>query len=138
MRHTTPRRPPLRTLVWLWCAVAAFLLQGAVPLLATLAAEQRGWALVEVCSVYGVRTVVVDQDASGKEKSRLPGQHAGENRCSLTSLVGSVALAMRTAAVHLHAPPQALVELDAARRSLPLDPSRRWLMQRLHAPPVQA
>ncbi|MCW7536767.1 hypothetical protein OOT46_02725 [Aquabacterium sp. A7-Y] len=137
MRRTQHLRPSLRTTVWMWLVAAVLVLQSAMPLLATLAARQHGWALAEICTLYGVRTIRVDQAPSDDHQTPLQGQHASESQCALAALLGGAPLPPRAAPVHLHAPQQAVVPRDEAPLVVPLDASRRWLAGRLHAPPVQ-
>ena len=118
---------------WLWVMVALLLLKAAMPLLAAWAAHDRGVALVEVCSVYGVRTIAVDDPAEPASA------HASvEGTCALASLLGPWA-PLPTAAQ----PPKPAPEISASpgqRVSGPAwpDASLRWLTWQLHAPPLMA
>ena len=122
-----------RSRAWLWAMVALLLLKAAVPLLAMAAAQSRGVALVEVCSVYGVRTVAVDGPAEP-----APIHAAGEGHCTLASLLGpwapvpAAALPQIPISAAIDGP---TVELGGPPRA---DASQRWLTAQLHAPPHTA
>ncbi|HEY0956364.1 MAG TPA: hypothetical protein VGE36_16515 [Roseateles sp.] len=136
-----PAGLPCRTLprtaraLWAWALVLAVLLKAAVPGLAAAAAQLRGVALADVCSVYGVRTLPADP-ATPTAPATHAGQHLG---CALAPLLGAAPLpvlppgltpALRAACL---APPTRL------RHTPPLhDASHRWLTLHLHAPPALA
>lgn len=140
-RPAFPRlRLPLHALIGLWLLVAMVLLKAAVPVLATLAADRQGATLVEVCSVYGVRTVVLDAAPAPHDRDgpAQEGHQGGDGHCLLSTVLAGAAPAPGLAAVHLHAPVQSAVPHTVAPRALPSDPSHRWLSLRLHAPPIPA
>jgi hypothetical protein len=62
------------------------LLKAAVPMLATASAHVQGKTLVEVCTVYGVATVAVDDDGSPTPQPVQSAAHNGEH-CVLSGLV---------------------------------------------------
>lgn len=124
---------------WAWLLAALLLMQAAVPALAAWAAQSRGLNLVDVCSVYGTRTVAVDADG---RVDTAPTPHDtqahGSSHCALGALA-STALADPPAlsAVRLHAPavrPWA----DTRQRILPPDAPRVWQSARKHGPPLSA
>jgi len=133
--HPRPRFRPGTPLAraWLCAMVAVLLLQAAVPLLATWAARSRGVALVEVCSVYGVRTVAVD--APGE---KAPAYVASDSPCALASLLGPWAPVPVAALPPLPAPRFAANIGHEPGAPPPPDASQRWLTWRLHAPPHTA
>ncbi len=117
-----------------------------MPWLAAASAQMQGKALVEVCTTYGVATVVWDgaQAASGPVAADKAGPgHApegsssahGSDHCVLTAL--AVAAGGGTApALALLA--RALVEQTTPdRRATPLPPDAcaGWVAQRRHGPP---
>ena len=139
MRPTKSPRPALQTLMWVWMVAAMFLLKGAVPLLAVAAADSRGVAVADVCSVYGVKTTAPDVGPSAPSgQNEPPGQHAGETHCVLSGLLGSAAIAMPAAVVHHPLPRQAAGHPEPLLRVSPIDPRHRWLVRRMHAPPASA
>lgn len=127
-RRSTDRRT-------LGCALAfafALLLKAAVPLLAATAAGAQGKTLVEVCSVYGVRTVALD---SAPTEHPADAAHGGEH-CALASL-----LALGGGAPPTAQPALAPAAIDAATPAIatqPQDASARWLAGLKHAPPARA
>ena len=129
LRTLPARRPSL-----LWLLALIVLLKAAVPLLAAASARERGVSLTEVCSVYGVRTVALEQGSDTSKPAQS--EHAGSEHCALTPLLGMAVLASPpVAAVRLHAPAQAQLR----RPGEPLarsDASLDWLVARTHAPPL--
>jgi hypothetical protein len=124
------RRPLL--LLWL---VAVLLLKASAPLIAATAAHQRGVPLAEVCSVYGVRTVAVDEDHQSAPEPQA--EHAGEH-CSLTPLLGAVLLDGESLAVDMRPASTAVRTIHPRPFALPVDRHLAWLAGRTHAPPVAA
>ena len=135
MPHSLRRLRPATAAcrAWLWAMAALLLLKAAMPLLAAWSAQDRGVALVEVCSVYGVRTLAVDGPA---EPTAL--HPSADGTCALASLLGPWAPAPLGALLGIPVP-DASVDHD---RHLPgptrPDASKRWLTWRLHAPPHTA
>jgi hypothetical protein len=134
--HPTPRRLPRRSArSWVWWLALALVVQGAVPLLAALAARSQGVALAEICSVYGMRLAAANE--ADDERAPLSPQHAGGGaHCPLASLLAGLAPPPGLPAVELHAPARARERPVAVHTAHPLDASRRWLARRLHAPPA--
>jgi len=82
----------------LWAAVFALLLKAAVPMLASVSAQQQGKPVGEVCTVYGVVLSSAGQaqhhhpaaDGAGTgqaddHRSHAPGAHGGDH-CALNAL----------------------------------------------------
>lgn len=119
----------------LWVFALALLLKAAVPLLATAAAQVQGKTLVEVCTVYGIKTVALD--ASEAAEHQAPAEHAAHSaeHCALGGLV---------AGGMLDAPPapggpafSAFTSRPIAARAAPPAPDAcaRWVAQLKHGPP---
>jgi hypothetical protein len=130
--HRTDRK----TLGWALALAFALLLKAAVPLLAVAAADAQGKALFEVCSAYGVRTVVLDEaPAAPQHPADDAAAHGGEH-CVLASLLllgGSAPPAFTLAPAPASAP--ATAPAAAVR---PHDANARWLAGLKHAPPARA
>ena len=131
LRPLSSRIPHPRA--WLWAMVALLLLKAAVPLLAIAAAHGQNVALVEVCSVYGVRTVPVDAPAEPAAPHASADSH-----CTLASLLGPWAPVPMAALPPLPAAQTAAAPRVAPGHAAPVDASQRWLTARLHAPPLTA
>jgi hypothetical protein len=119
---------------WVALLVLAVLLRAAVPGLAAAAAQARGVAVADICSVYGVRTLPANADPS-PDTGPHAGQHLG---CLLAPLLGAAplpALPPTLAAAEPTASPPRAAKLPTAS---PHDAARRWLTLRLHAPPARA
>ena len=118
-----------------WLLVGVLLLKAAAPLLAIAAAQRQGVALVEVCSVYGVRSVVAD----GSPASPPDHQHASEaGHCTLAATLGpwlpsGTVDEPQAGAARPPAPCDAV-----SHAAPPADACRRWLAGQLHAPPARA
>lgn len=128
------RRPPsalIRSRFALWLFACALLLKAAVPLLASASAEAQGKALVEVCTVYGVKTIVLDGEPAPDHQAT----HAGDH-CALSAVVAlaapqpaSPAPAVAPGTPHL---------LPAAQPATAPDASARWRAQLKQGPPALA
>jgi hypothetical protein len=132
-RHHTSRLVTRHVWIGAWLLIALSLLKLATPWVASVAAQQRGVALVEVCSVYGVRTVALPK--KGVPMPAGEAAHGDSGDCVLASVLGAAGLGLHPAAVLLHAPPQAPPWRMAMVLAAPHDASRRWLAAQLHAPP---
>jgi hypothetical protein len=132
-RHHTCAPATRHVWVWGWLLIALSLLKLATPWVASVAAQQRGVALVEVCSVYGVRTVALPKN--GVPMPAGEAAHGDSGDCVLASVLGAAGLGLHSAAVLLHAPPQVPPWRVATVLAAPHDASRRWLAAQLHAPP---
>ncbi|MFN3416956.1 MAG: hypothetical protein ACK4ZD_11650 [Caldimonas sp.] len=134
---SSPRR---LSLCWL---ALMLLLKAALPLLAAGAAQAQGRTLVEVCTVYGVKTVVLDAagqvlgDASDESKgSHSDTASPGADHCPLVNAVGHAAPA-RTPAHG--AVPSSHPDLRPPATAPPracLDAAARWAARVHHAPPI--
>lgn len=128
LRTLRSRRPAL-----LWGLMLLLVLKAAVPWLAAVSAQQRGLALAEVCSVYGVRTIAFD--ASSTDTTPTDPHNTGVEHCPLMPLLAGAMAATPTAAlVELHAPAAARTP-PPALAPLPPDASLAWLAGQTHAPP---
>jgi hypothetical protein len=148
----------VRTAAWLWAMVMLLLLKLAAPGLASVAAQQRGVELVEVCSVYGMRTVALQtnlpgvlpsqallnptspsQNPSNPDPQPTPmGSHTQEHECALTSLITTAVIDTTPFAVLLlHLSQQHFTRLKPDHDWAPPDDAPlRWLTGQLHAPPA--
>lgn len=130
------RALPARSPWLLGLLVFVVLLKAATPLLATLSARERAVSLAEICSVYGVRLVAIEEPADRSKQP--PSGHAGSEHCVLAPLLGAALLAAPVAPmVQLHAPAQARFQVPA-KPPLPPDAGLAWLAGRTHAPPSLA
>lgn len=119
-----------------WVVVAALLLKAAVPLLAVAAARAQGHALVEICSVYGVKTVAVDVQGQPVDADPHDAAEAGPH-CTLAAVL---AVAGTVSAV-IGSPYAGVQGRERPPEHLP--PNRRdrtacWLASLTHAPPSRA
>jgi hypothetical protein len=119
----------------LWVFAAALMLRAAMPMLASASAEMQGKALVEVCTVYGMAMVPVDNhDAVPAAPHSMPdhGEH-----CALTALTALAApqplAPLIVAGLAIDAgPPTAHPTSDAP------DATERWAARLKHGPPAVA
>ena len=112
-----------------WAFALALLLKAAMPMLASGSAHLQGKALVEVCTVYGVATMVADADGPGHEPA--PG-HAADH-CALSGLTALAGVTLPTSilpAQHASAWRQPLAEPAPAA-----DRCADWMARLKHAPP---
>lgn len=128
------RLPTISRRVTLWVFALALLLKAAVPMLASAAAEVQGKTLVEVCTVYGVKTIALDGATDAPHDGDPQAGHGAEH-CALGALVAGGALEAPALGLRVAA------EADASRlTSVPPAPaapdaSATWLAQRKHGPP---
>lgn len=114
-----------------WLFACALLLKAAVPLLASTSAEAQGKALVEVCTVYGVKTIALD----GEPASDHQATHAGDH-CALSAVMALAA--PHPAAVDRVVPRVRQVpEAPRVATTMP-DASTRWRAQLKQGPPALA
>ena len=122
-----------------WMVAAALLLKAAVPLLAVAAAHAQGQALVEICTVYGIKTVAVDaqgQPAEGDPEHGAEAAHA-DTPCALTGLLavaGAAPVAGGQVPAVGRATPHQLAHAPPTRP----DRSAHWFARLTHAPPPHA
>lgn len=128
------RRPPsalIRSRFALWLFACALLLKAAVPLLASASAEAQGKALVEVCTVYGVKTITLDGEPAPDHQAT----HAGDH-CALSAVMALAA--PQPAALPSLTPgaPQAIPSPQAVETAP--DASARWRARLKQGPPALA
>lgn len=127
----TSRHPASRWAVWAFAL--ALLLKAAVPMLASVSAQMQGKTLVEVCTVYGVATVALDDSGEPKQ---APVDHAGSHgseHCALSAVLALVAPepgAVLAAIVALQSSPLP-VRAGATRPDAEAD----WIARLKHGPP---
>ena len=123
-----PRRLlPRRLLAWL--AIAALLLDGALPLLAARAASARGVAVAEVCSVVGV---ITSAPARHDDGSSAAAGHA----CALALLPAWAA--QHPAALQILLAPLRVVALRAPHVAAPRGRRLSWAAPPGRGPPPSA
>ena len=123
-------RRPLSIRFALWVAMCALLLKAAVPMLASASAQAQGKTLIEVCTVYGVATVALDDQ--GPEHSPA---HSGDH-CTLTALMALAAPAAQPLAVPL---PHMGAETPLSHPSPQApDACATWVARLKHGPPAFA
>lgn len=118
----------------LWAAVCALLLKAAVPMLASASAQARGLTLVEVCTVYGVATVAIDE--SGSQPTPEHAQAHSGDHCALTALMAFAAPDAQPLAVPV-AQRGAEPTLSHPSPQAP-DACATWVARLKHGPPVLA
>jgi len=115
------------------------LLKAAVPMLAAASAQAQGRALADVCTVYGVVTVVSAVPGSDEPRGPTSKEHAAGHvgdPCALTALTASAAPAPRDAVVQR--PARCHVDKPQTAGPQPHDPLDRWLSRLEHGPPIGA
>lgn len=132
-------RASFPTRLALWLAVCALLLKAAVPMLATASAQVQGKTLVEVCTVYGVATVALDEQAPSPSSTPAPDHgatHAGDH-CALSGV-----LALAAPGVDVQAVPALPSATTVPRVSPPMSPAHdacaTWVARLKHGPPFLA
>ncbi|HSI49749.1 MAG TPA: DUF2946 family protein [Ideonella sp.] len=141
----------LHRATWCWWLAALCLLKLAVPLIAVAAAHHRGVELVEVCSVYGMRTIALTPpgadspaDLVGLADGDLgsgPAQHTSDtahDHCALGGMLGSAVVLLAVLGWLLPGRARPDPAPPAPRPTRRPDPLLRWLSARLHAPPLPA
>jgi hypothetical protein len=127
-------RRPLSTRLALWLAMCALLLKAAVPMLASASAQAQGLTLVEVCTVYGVATVALDEPGS-QSAPEHPQSHSGDH-CTLTALMAFAA----SEAQPLDVPVAQLGAAATLSQPSPRAPDAcaTWVARLKHGPPAFA
>jgi len=138
----------LHLATWCWWLAALCLLKLAVPLMAVAAAHHRGVELVEVCSVYGMRTIALTPSgADGTaalehgDLSADPAQHTSNtahDHCALGGMLGGAMLLLAVLGWLLPGRARPDPAPPVPRPTRRPDPLLRWLGARLHAPPLPA
>jgi hypothetical protein len=145
MNHTSRRN--WTTHLAVWGAVCGLILRAAVPLLASGAAQLRGIAVAEVCTVYGVAVGTASHDAhagqahhdehspSSDQPSQPAATHTGDH-CALTGLAAMAAPDAPTSAISEAgvAPPQFHRDCSAGIH----DRCAMWISRLEHGPPTPA
>lgn len=118
------------------------LLKAAMPMLAAASAQAQGRTLAEVCTVYGVVTVVTvvsaaqgSDESPGSTSTRHTAVHGGDP-CALTALTAFTAPAPGNAVVQR--PLRFHVDDLQVAGAQPHDPLDRWLSRLEHGPPIGA
>jgi hypothetical protein len=128
------RPAPLLRRGTLWLFALALLLKAAVPMLASAAAEMQGKTLVEVCTVYGIKTVAVD---GGHADEPAPAGHAGHGaeHCALAGVVAGGALEAPSSDVHVAGGCCTDLPTPPPPQPAPPDACAAWVAQLKHGPP---
>jgi hypothetical protein len=126
-------RRPLSTRFALWLAMCALLLKAAVPMLASASAQMQGKTLVEVCTVYGVATVALDD--KGSTPAHDASAHNGDH-CALNAAMALAAPAVAAPLVFI-ALPAATAPLSHPSSQAP-DACATWVARLKHGPPALA
>ena len=123
-----------------WLVAAALLLKAAVPLLATAAAQVQGRALVEICTVYGVQTIALDEQGR-TPGNEAPGHDDGVRHDGGHCLLGGVPALAAPASVGVPGAPLLPGEQPLLLRRTPPhapDGALRWVARLKHGPPALA
>ncbi|MBC7993153.1 MAG: hypothetical protein H7Z15_07925 [Rhizobacter sp.] len=127
-------RRPLSTRFALWLAMCALLLKAAVPMLASVSAQAQGKTLVEVCTVYGVATVAIDEPGSQPAPVHTP-PHSGDH-CTLTAQMAFAAPeAQPLAAPAVHRGASTVLSHPSPQAP---DACATWVSRLKHGPPAFA
>jgi hypothetical protein len=114
------------------------MLKAVMPLLASAAAHLQGKSLVEICTVYGVRTVLLDDQGHVSQAPAHQDERGhGVEHCALTALTAlgtghapeAVAASVATHGTRL---------LREGVDAMPHDACASWMAQRKQGPPAQA
>jgi hypothetical protein len=114
--------------------VFALALQTAAPWLANAAAQAQGKTLVEVCSVYGFRTMVID-DAGSTAPAGTSAAHDAPCALQLLSPLAVGLSAPDMSRLGLHAPSQVAPRVRAAD-ARGQDLLARWQARLKQGPPA--
>jgi hypothetical protein len=127
----TSRHPASRWAVWAFAL--ALLLKAAVPMLASASAQMQGKTLVEVCTVYGVATVALDDSGEPKQ---APADHAGAHGSEHCALSAVLALAAPEPGPVIAALAAAESPALPVRAGAPIpDAEADWIARLKHGPP---
>ena len=158
-----PHRSRFASRLTLWAFAAALVLKSGVPLLAAAAAGLQGKQVADVCAIYGVRLApagdpvghaahatghmaVVDIPAAGSHAHSHhahdehhapadPAAHA-QDHCALTALAAGAVEASTAWTASDWRDRDGLLTFAPVLERRPQDASARWLILRLHAPPL--
>lgn len=129
-----------RRLSLCWLALM-LLLKAALPWLAVGAAQAQGKTLVEVCTVYGVKTVVLDAAGEVRGDAADPGDShtdtvtPASEHCALAGMVTHAAPGAATAALGRALPDEGLPPPATAPPRAALDATAVWAARLHRAPP---
>jgi len=130
-RTMTSRHPASRWAAWAFAL--ALLLKAAVPMLASVSAQVQGKTLVEVCTVYGVATVALDD--SGEPKP-VPADHAGAHGSEHCALSAVLAFAAPEPAPVIAPAAAGQAPERSVRAGVPAaDAEADWIARLKHGPP---
>jgi len=117
-----------------WAFALALLLKAAVPMLASASAHVQGKTLVEVCTVYGVATVALDEQSPQPAPDHATA-HSGDH-CTLTALMAFTAPEAQAAAL----PVALLAASPPLYHPAPQAPDAcaTWVARLKHGPPTSA
>jgi hypothetical protein len=140
---TLPRMNGSARAVWLFALAVLLLLKAAAPSFAAHAAKSQGRALVEVCTIYGVASRMMDGVPGAQPRSGFPepGQfanssHSADSTCALVALgVSAGPTAVPSGAECCAVAAHTRASRSAARACTP-DAAARWAAARFHAPPI--
>ncbi|HEX3138435.1 MAG TPA: DUF2946 family protein [Rhizobacter sp.] len=118
----------------LWAAVCALLLKAAVPMLASASAQAQGKAMVEVCTVYGVATVALDDQ--GPQPAPEPASAHHGDHCALNALMALAVPDLAPLAVFTAS--QAAAPLLSYPLPQAPDACATWVARLKHGPPPLA
>lgn len=123
-----------------WALVGLLLLKAAGPALASAVAQSRRVALVEVCTVYGVRTLAVDnagRSPPASQGKRMPAEETGAGAADTCILALLPVLGppppLESQRRHASAPEAA--QPPGPFSPAPLDASRAWWAGLKQGPP---
>jgi hypothetical protein len=154
--------PASRLAAWAWLLAATLVFKSFVPLLAATAAQMQGKAVADVCAVYGVRLATASahdhhdsSHAMGHAEGHVhggalpagdtspirphePADHAAhaQDHCALTGLSACAVFAAPLLTLAGWLEPGQVLAAAVESSDLPRDAMARWLMLRLHAPPI--
>lgn len=135
-------RPTALSRLCAWVLMGLLLFRAGAPGLAATAAQVRGTALVEICSVYGVRTVAVDAEGMPLDTAlHLPASQdtsppAGLGDCALAALPLFELPPPDTLPARSPLLRQAELPRAAPAADLPADADRRWWSGLKQEPPA--
>jgi hypothetical protein len=119
-----------------WAFALALLLKAAVPMLASASAQLQGKTLVEVCTVYGVATVALDDRGESTPVPADPAGAHGSEHCALSGLLAFAAPEPAVLGVALAAARSFTV---LPQTGLPVrDACAAWMARLKHGPPAFA
>ena len=119
----------------LWAFAAALLLKSAMPWLASVSAEMQGKALVEVCTVYGVKTIAIDGSGASEPTPEGHASHGAEH-CALGGLLVGGALEAPVSAPPLAASACTALATPVPPHPAPPDACAAWGARLKHGPPT--